>query len=92
LTFKTVATENRPGPKPQSIGSFLAGFKSIVTKRINGLRQTPGAPIWQRNYYERIIRNEIEFDRISEYIVANPVNWCEDENNPANVGFKEKIF
>jgi len=81
-------TEDRPGPKPKSISSFLAGFKSSVTKRINKLRETPGAPVWQRNYYERIIRNGIEFNRICEYIASNPVNWNDDENNPNNIDLK----
>jgi REP element-mobilizing transposase RayT len=40
---------------PKSLGSFVAGFKSIVTERINILRSTPGMPVWQRNYYEHII-------------------------------------
>jgi putative transposase len=66
----------------------LAGFKSSATKHINELRQTPGAPVWQRNYYERIIRNEIEYNRIYEYIIGNPANWNDDENNPDNVGLK----
>jgi putative transposase len=81
-------TEDRPGPRSKSIGSFLAGFKSSATKHINELRQTPGAPVWQRNYYERIIRNEIEYNRIYEYIIGNPANWNDDENNPDNVGLK----
>jgi len=81
-------TDERPGPQPKSISSFLAGFKSIATKRIDESRQTPGAPVWQRNYYERIVRNEIEFNRICEYIVSNPANWNDDENNPDNIGLK----
>lgn len=81
-------TDERHGPRPKSISSFLAGFKSIATKRIDESRQTPGAPVWQRNYYERIVRNEIEFNRICEYIVSNPANWNDDENNPDNIGLK----
>jgi putative transposase len=81
-------TEDRSGPKPKSIGSFLAGFKSIATKRINENRQSTGAPVWQRNYYERIVRNEIECKRIREYINNNPANWNDDENNPDNIALK----
>jgi putative transposase len=81
-------TDEQPGPKPKSIGSFLAGFKSIITKRVNEIRLSPGAPVWQRNYYERIIRNEIEFNRICEYIINNPMNWNDDENNPDNIDLK----
>jgi len=72
------------GPTPKSIGSFIGGFKSSVTKRINAMRATPGIPIWQRNYFEHIIRNENELLDIREYIFNNPRSWEEDENNPIN--------
>jgi len=48
---------------------------------INGLRRTTGAPVWQRNYYEHIIRDEKEWARIHAYIEANPGNWEDDEEN-----------
>lgn len=48
----------RGGPRPKSLGAMMAGLKSAVTKRINAMRGTPGALVWQRNYYEHIIRNE----------------------------------
>lgn len=68
------------GPKPNSIGAMIAGFKSAAAKRINCLRRTPGVPVWQRNYYEHIIRNEDELNRVREYIINNPLNWHLDEN------------
>jgi REP element-mobilizing transposase RayT len=67
-----------PGPKQKSIGSMVAGYKSTVTKQINILRNIPGAPEWQRNYYEHIIRNEESYYRISEYIKSNPMKWLDD--------------
>jgi REP element-mobilizing transposase RayT len=72
------------GPTPQSIGALIAGFKSAVTKRINAIRNTPGISVWQRNYYEHIIRNETDFHRIAQYITDNPRCWREDSLNPAN--------
>ena len=45
-------------------------------------RSPPGVPIWQRNYYERIIRNEQEMDRITRYIESNPTRWADDDENP----------
>ena len=63
----------------------LRGFKSAATKRINELRDTPGAPVWQRNYYEHVIRNESSLNDIRAYIQANPMRWAEDQENPANV-------
>jgi REP element-mobilizing transposase RayT len=53
-------------------------FKSAVTKRINEHRATPGATVWQRNYYEHVIRATDDLDRIREYIVTNPARWTED--------------
>ncbi len=69
------------GPAKRSLGSLIAGFKSVATKRINELRGLPGVPVWQRNYYERIIRNESELNRIRQYILDNPRNWGNDELN-----------
>lgn len=49
------------------------------------MRGTPGAAVWQRNYYEHIIRDEAEWGRIRDYIEANPVRWAEDRENPNGV-------
>ena len=67
---------------PGSLGAIVRSFKSAVTKRINALRGVPGAPVWQRNYYEHIIRDEEELGHIHEYIRTNPACWQTDENNP----------
>jgi REP element-mobilizing transposase RayT len=72
------------GPLPGSIGAVMAQFKSNVTKRINKFRNNPGCPVWQRNYYERVIRNEDELSRAREYIVNNPMKWELDKENPVN--------
>jgi len=74
------------GPAPRSLGSFIAGFKSAVTKRINALRGTPGTPVWQRNYYEHIIRHERALEAIRRYIAANPLRWHLDRYNPDALG------
>jgi len=71
----------------QTIGSIIRGFKSTVTKQIKQLRNTPGATIWQRNYYERIIRNEKELNRIREYILNNPLKWQLDRENPLSKNY-----
>ena len=63
-----------------TVGSIIAGFKSAVTKRINILRNTPGFKVWQRNYYERVIRTDVELTDTREYIVNNPVCWHDDEH------------
>ncbi|TRZ53070.1 transposase [bacterium] len=72
-------TEQCPGPQPKSIGALVAGFKSAVTKHINEIRTTPGLPVWQRNYYEHIVRDDKELNGIREYINNNPMNWETDD-------------
>jgi putative transposase len=47
---------------------------------LNWLRKMFDKRVWQRNYYERIIRNEIEYNKIREYIINNPQNWGNDVN------------
>jgi len=74
------------GPARQSLSSFIGGYKSAVTKQINALRGAPGAPVWQRNYYEHIIRNEDDLEAIRYYILTNPSRWHEDRENPHSVG------
>jgi hypothetical protein len=56
------------------------------------LRGSPGAPLWQRNYYERIIRDENELDRIRCYIQDNPAAWDIDRENPAAEPTKNAEF
>ena len=68
--------------QPRSLGAFIAGFKAVTTKRINQLRGRTGVPVWQRNFYERVIRNDAEINRIREYIRINPAAWNDDENHP----------
>ena len=66
----------------QTLGATVRGFKSVTTKLINATRNSPGAPVWQRNYYEHVIRNKSELTRIREYIVNNPLQWSLDRENP----------
>jgi putative transposase len=72
-------TEHFGKPVPGSLPTIIRSFKSAITKRINEIRQTPGAPVWQKNYDERIIKNELYLNRIRQYIRQNPVNWEEDQ-------------
>ncbi|MGD8404101.1 MAG: hypothetical protein PVJ21_10595 [Anaerolineales bacterium] len=73
------------GPMPKSFGAMMAGFKSSVTKQINIIRDTPGHPVWQRNYFEHIVRNDDDLYRIHNYILSNPSMWSNDNENPANI-------
>ena len=75
--------DSRPaGPPSGSLGAIVGNFKSVTTRRINRIRKTPGARVWQRNYYERVIRNERELNAVRQYIHNNPGHWSEDRENP----------
>ena len=76
---QTNSQNKPPGLQSKSIGSLMSGFKSLVTKQINMIRNTPGEPVWQRNYWDHIIRNDESFDQIEDYIVNNPLNWHQDK-------------
>ncbi len=76
-------------PAPTTLGDVVGIFKSISTHQYainvnaNNWESFPGK-LWQRNYYEHIIRNEDELNRIREYILNNPLQWDNYENNPVN--------
>lgn len=74
------------GPVKRSLGAIVGSIKSACTKRINELRGTPGLPAWQRNYHERVIRDDEELDILRNYILLNPVQWENDEENPDLAG------
>ncbi len=70
------------GPRPNSLGAVVGAFKSAVTRRINRQRDTPGAKVWQRNYYDRILRNEKAWRACRRYIEKNPSRWDSDLYHP----------
>jgi putative transposase len=84
-------TPTRPrGPQPRSVASIVGSFKSAAAKRINEQRGTPGAPIWQRNYYEHIIRDDESLNLIRNYIADNPLRWQIDAENPNTISVDDR--
>jgi REP element-mobilizing transposase RayT len=76
--LNTIKGASRRAPTIKTIPTlgFIVGmFKTECTKQINKLNKTPGIPLWQRNYYERIIKNEKEYLMIKKYIKDNPKNF-----------------
>jgi REP element-mobilizing transposase RayT len=69
----------------QTLGAIIRGFKGAATKRICRGGQSSPLTVWQRNYYEHIIRNEADLHRIREYIANNPLRWAIDKENPENI-------
>ena len=80
-----VGAEHRSAPTDMphvtagSLGAIVRAYKSAVTYAINAARQTRGMVVWQRNYYEHIIRNDADLNRIRNYIVNNPLKWADDD-------------
>ena len=77
-------------PLPRTVGErrrmllakAVGRFKMNSAKRINLARNAQGISVWQRNYYEHVIRNERGLNRIREYILTNPLRWQYDRENP----------
>jgi REP element-mobilizing transposase RayT len=65
------------------LSKVVGRFKMVSAKQVNDLRRTPGSALWQRNYYEHIVRDEESLNRIRQYIADNPAQWEFDRENPA---------
>jgi putative transposase len=70
------------GTKSGSIAAIVQNFKSITTRRINQIQNNTGRTLWQRNYYERIIRDNTALQNIQDYIRNNPQSWQQDRLHP----------
>jgi REP element-mobilizing transposase RayT len=81
--LKPAPTADRPRAHPLS--EIVRAFKTFSARRINQMRSTPGMPVWQRDYYERVVRNERELNAIREYIQTNPLRWHLDKENPQRI-------
>ncbi|HLN97568.1 MAG TPA: transposase [Pyrinomonadaceae bacterium] len=68
-------------PVAGSLPTIIRSFKSAVTKRANELGLTDGRTVWQRNYFEHVIRTEESLHKIRNYIWENPIHWWSDEYN-----------
>jgi REP element-mobilizing transposase RayT len=76
----------------RSLSRLVASFKTLSAKRVNAHRNTPGQSLWQQNYWDRIVRNEKELNRIREYILCNPSRWEADRLNPdAEIRMNESV-
>jgi len=84
--FSPLPSQQRPGTS-KTIGSVIRGFKIGVTKWMR--QHTPVHNVWQRNYYEHIIRDDVSLNSIRQYIMENPSRWAEDAENPARSVPKE---
>ena len=76
----TPATRNRN--HRHGIPEIVRAFKTFASRRVNESRTTPGVAVWQRNYYEHVIRNDEELFQTRQYIQENPLQWDLDPENP----------
>jgi len=79
----TGTTEHFGKPVAGSLPTIIRCYTAAVIRHINKLRNTPGHKIWQRNYYEHVIRNDKSYDKIRQYIIENPLYWAQDDENPS---------
>lgn len=70
--------QDRMRVQPGSLGAIVRSYKSAVTRAINQIRNSTGQKLWQRNYYEHVIRDEPDLDEIRHYIGNNPTTWTND--------------
>lgn len=87
LAGARVSRLGRAGASPApTLGDVVGAFKSIVaTEWRRRTAPYPSVRVWQRNYYERIIRDDEELNRVREYILLNPLKWEFDRENPLRV-------
>jgi REP element-mobilizing transposase RayT len=82
--------QNGGAPKPgfvspsKTIGAMVRGFKSAATRRIRQIQNNPAMTVWQRNYWEHVIRDDADMARIREYVKNNPAQWELDSLNCHN--------
>jgi len=80
---QTVRHRRGEVPSP-TLGQIVAYFKYQSTKHINQHHNMPRTRIWQRNYYEHVIRDDIDLQRLRRYIQNNPMKWTLDQLHPDN--------
>ena len=73
--------------KFETLSHIIGAFKTTGATLVNKLRGQMGIAVWQKSFYDRIVRNERELERIQEYIRNNPIKWEEDRDNPASQKF-----
>ena len=80
------STDGISNPKAyrRSLGALMSGYKAAVTSRYRSLIGDANALVWQRSFYEHVVRDEIDLHAIEAYIQDNPRRWAEDSENPVH--------
>ena len=73
------------------VSEIVRAFKTFSAREINEMRASTGTPVWQRGFYDHVIRDNGELDRVRTYVMDNPRKWSEDADNPANWGGRGRV-
>jgi putative transposase len=95
LPWQTLAPQRTPtfGHRvPGSLGSVIGTFKSAVTRQARETAANPELRVWQKNYFERVIRNDRELNAVREYIAQNPTNWARDRETKSDLEWHGLAF
>ncbi len=79
---ETGRSGSKPDPTGHALSEIVRGFKTYSSRGVNGRRNSPGARVWQRSFFEHAIRSESEYCRIGEYILYNAAKWEMDPYRP----------
>lgn len=82
--FKTSVKKGAASGAP-TLGAIIRAFKSLSAIGVNRFLDRQGQPLWQRNYFERVLRGQAELDVARRYILENPLKWQSDRDNPLNM-------
>ena len=88
-TARRAPTPQFGRPMSRALSTIVRSFKSAATKQIRQMLKSPGIVVWQRNYYEHIVRSDDELSRIRWYVQTNPERWHLDLENPDRTGQEE---
>jgi len=90
ISLTDVGAGLKPAPtdssrdKQHGLPEIIRAFKTFSSRQINKFRNMPGTSVWQRNYYEHVIRRDESLSKIREYIETNQLSWALDKENPAH--------
>jgi putative transposase len=71
----------------EPLSNIVGAFKTMAARQVNQFRNVTGVPVWQKSFYDRIVRNDYELDCIQHYIRMNPVKWDQDRDNLTGIKF-----
>ena len=79
--YKPAPTKMGGTRRRHGLSEVVRGFKTYSGRRVNEVRGTPGVAVWQRGYYEHVVRNEEDMNRIRQYFQENPLRWSLKREN-----------